>query len=94
MSNHEFDVPEHIDHLEELVRQNCGEAFRMGDGALATLAIIVTMMERGREDVAHLDEFRLMGLVTTLSAYLEDYRVAMRKIQSDLKQARELKREL
>ena len=94
MSNHEFDVPEHIDHLEELIQQNCAEAFRMGDGALSTLAIIVTMMETGRRNVAHLDEFRLMGLVTTLSAYMEDYRVAMRKIQSDLKQARELKREL
>ena len=88
MSNHEFDVPEHIDHLEELIQQNCAEAFRMGDGALSTLAIIVTMMETGRRNVAHLDEFRLMG------AYMEDYRVAMRKIQSDLKQARELTREL
>jgi hypothetical protein len=52
------------------------------------------MMERGKESVDYIDEYRLMGLVNTQSAYMEDYRAAMRKIQSDLKQARELRREL
>lgn len=92
--HHQFDVPEHIDHLIKLTRQNCAEAYRMGQGALSTLHLIMDMMERGKESVDYIDEFRLMGLATTLSAYMEDYRAAMRKIQADLKQARELKREL
>ena len=94
MTHHQFDTPEHIDHLIELARQNCAEAYRMGQGALSTLHLIMDMMERGRESVDYLDEYRLMGLVNTLSAYMEDYHAAMRKIQSDLKQARELRREL
>jgi len=94
MTHHHLDVPEHIDHLIELVRQNCAEAYRMGEGALSTLHLIMDMMERGKESVDYIDEFRLMGLVNTQSAYMEDYRAAMRKIQADLKQARELKREL
>lgn len=94
MTHRQFDVPEHIDHLIELARQNCAEAYRMGQGALSTLHLIMDMMERGKESVDYIDEYRLMGLVNTQSAYMEDYRAAMRKIQSDLKQARELRREL
>jgi len=66
----------------------------MGQGALATFHLIMDMMEKGKESVDYIDEFRLMGLVNTHSSYMEDYRAAMRKIQSDLKQARELRREL
>tara|TARA_R100001510_G_C7641426_1_gene199021 strand:- start:1495 stop:1695 length:201 start_codon:yes stop_codon:yes gene_type:complete len=66
----------------------------MGQAALSTMHLIIDMMERGKESVDYIDEYRLMGLVNTQSSYMEDYRAAMRKIQSDLKQARELKREL